>query len=383
MKNTATTPNFKNQNVYVGIDVHKNQYTYCIRVSGVENEVKVIDSKAELLIRMLKSNYPEANFYSVYEAGFSGYGLHRKLTEAGIKNLVVHPGDIPASSRERSSKTDRVDARKLARELEKDNLRSIYIPSKEEEGFRAMIRVRSNIVRMKAKIMVEIKSLLNYMQDQLPAMIEMPRWSGRFITYLKQLDVKNNGVRIALDAMLNILQLYRQQLLELLKNIRQYISEREELRHQVVLLQSIPGIGFITAVHFIGELMRMDRFRGFGQVASYIGLIPCAYSSGDREHILGISRRHHPVLRNLLIESAWVAVQKDRALMAVYSRLIGRMKKQMAIIRIAKKLLSRIRYVLISGKPYQYHLVEERAEKLPLKKMVLKGRKNSKLVLNP
>ena len=81
------------------------------------------------------------------------------------------------------------------------------------------------------------------------------------------------------------------------------------------------------------------------------------FRSGEKEKVLGLSNRHNRYLRNMLIESAWVAVRKDPALTLKYSELIRRMSKQEAIIRIAKKLLNRIRFVWKNNTCYSFALV--------------------------
>jgi transposase len=94
------------------------------------------------------------------------------------------------------------------------------------------------------------------------------------------------------------------------------------------------------------EIVDINRFRNLDHLASYVGLIPGEDSSGDTERITGISWRRNPSLRNILIESSWTAVRKDPALLMSFSELSKRMPKNRAIVRIARKLLSRIRYVL-------------------------------------
>ena len=67
----------------------------------------------------------------------------------------------------------------------------------------------------------------------------------------------------------------------------------------------------------------------------------------------GISRRRNAYLRALLIESSWIAVRKDPALLMAFDKLSQRMPKNRAIVRIAHKLLNRIRYVLRNQQPYE------------------------------
>lgn len=123
--------NYKGQDVYVGIDVHKKSYAvYCIcnRQKVKSWSMKAIPLQ---LIEQLKRYFPDSKIHTVYEAGFSGYALHRLLEDAGIKNIVINPGSVETASRDRV-KTDKRDAKKLAEQLSDNRLSSVYIPSEEE-----------------------------------------------------------------------------------------------------------------------------------------------------------------------------------------------------------------------------------------------------------
>ena len=144
----------------------------------------------------------------------------------------------------------------------------------------------------------------------------------------------------------------RQSISDLTRHIRQ-LSRQESYREQVSYLKSIPGIGLITSMVFLTEIVDINRFRNLDHLASYVGLIPGEDSSGDKEVHTGISRRRNQNLRYLLIESSWTAVRKDPALAMSYNNLVKRMPKNKSIIRIARKLLSRMRYVLKNRESYE------------------------------
>ena len=108
------------------------------------------------------------------------------------------------------------------------------------------------------------------------------------------------------------------------------------------------------------ELMDMNRFKNLDELAAFVGLVPGEYSSGDDDdvNVTGISSRGNRYLRSILIECAWVAIKKDPALMHYYNNLIKRMAGQKAIVRVARKLLNRIRFVLQNNQQYQLAVVE-------------------------
>ncbi|WP_430815929.1 transposase [Carboxylicivirga sp. RSCT41] len=96
----------------------------------------------------------------------------------------------------------------------------------------------------------------------------------------------------------------------------------------------------------------MERFKNLDALCSYIGLVPTTSSSGEKEKTGNVTPRANRILRNAIIESAWIAARIDLALSLVYNKLCERMHPNRAIIRIAKKLLNRIRYVLKNDKEY-------------------------------
>jgi transposase len=100
------------------------------------------------------------------------------------------------------------------------------------------------------------------------------------------------------------------------------------------------------------ELYDITRFKTLDTLCSYVGLIPNTNSSGEKDSKTGMTNRRNGQLRAAIIESAWTAVRKDPALMMAFNDLCKHMTKTKAIIRIAKKLLNRVRYVLKNQQAY-------------------------------
>ena len=121
---------------------------------------------------------------------------------------------------------------------------------------------------------------------------------------------------------------------------------------------SIPGIGLITGMTFLTEIEDISRFKNLDKLCSYIGLVPMTNSSGEHDSIGPITKRQNKILRSMLIESSWIAIRNDPALMLAYQELTKRMKPSKAIIRIAKKMINRIRYVLKNQTLYVKAVVE-------------------------
>jgi transposase len=106
------------------------------------------------------------------------------------------------------------------------------------------------------------------------------------------------------------------------------------------------------------ELETLERFESTDKLASFIGLIPSTKSSGEQDKVGGITKRGHHLLRSALIESAWIAARIDPALNLSYHNYCKRMQANQAIVRIAKKLVSRIKFVLKNNLPYESKIVK-------------------------
>ncbi len=345
------TLNFKNQRFYLGLDVHKKQWTVTIRSNKIELKTMSMDPSAETLNRYMQKNYPGGEYNSVYEAGFCGYSVHRILTEYGFKNIIAAPTEIPTSNKEKNTKKDTVDSRKLSRELENGTLKGIYIPDQLRQELRSIVRQRFQLIKKQTRLKNQIKGYLNFYGHKLPENSELKHWSKNFIEHLKTLKFNYSIGKAQLEYYLDELMGIRDLLVRIVKQIRGFLKVKN-LIEEVNLLCSVPGIGFTMAITLMAEIIDPCRFMSFDNLASYVGLVPCVVSSSEKETKLGINKQHNRFLRNLLIESAWVSVMKDPVLTRSYNNYLVRMSKQEAIIRIAKKLLSRINYVWKHKKPY-------------------------------
>ncbi|MES1025118.1 MULTISPECIES: transposase [Cyanophyceae] len=163
MNSSSKKPSYTGKNVFIGIDVHKRTYSIVSVVDSIVSVVEGIVVKKwqttaipDQLARQLKSYFPEANLYSVYEAGFSGFVLHRKLEEAGIKNLVVNAASIETTVHNRV-KTDKRDALKLASLLEAGRLKGIRVPSEKEETQRLLSRTRQQLIKERTALKNQIR----------------------------------------------------------------------------------------------------------------------------------------------------------------------------------------------------------------------------------
>jgi transposase len=262
--------------------------------------------------------------------------------------MVVNPADVPTKDKERTGKADKVDCRKLARNLRSGDIKGIYVPPRIKVEDRNLVRTRQSMVRKQTRCKNQIKSILFFYGIPIP---EESHWSRRFITWIETIRMEKTSGNLALKAHLEELK-HLQQIIANLNRAIVALSRSDEYRADVVLLKTVPGISTLTAMILLTELYDIFRFSSLDRLASYAGLAPDIKSSGETEHTMGITYRRNATLRTVLIEASWVAVRKDPALIMAFNKLSLRMRKTNAIVHIAKKLLNRIRFVLKNRQRY-------------------------------
>ncbi|MFQ6084564.1 MAG: IS110 family transposase [Candidatus Aminicenantia bacterium] len=355
MNESKKTVDFNGLKLFIGIDVHRRQWTVTIRLRDLALNTFSMNPSPKELYNHLKRVYPNAEYYSVYEAGFCGFWIHRQLCQLGIKNIVVNPADIPTTHKEKTQKRDKTDSRKLARQLAQGtSLKAIYIPTPEQESMRLLSRLLVQITKRTTQTKNRIKQFLHTQGIHLPQRSEISHWSRNFINWLNAIQFQYNYSKYYLDKLLRDLQKERTERLYLLRQIRKITKDNQTIRR----LRSVPGVGPITAFTLYAEIMDINRFQNLDQLIAFIGIIPSVEATDEKEKILGLTNRYNKFLRNRIIEAAWVAVRTDPALTLAFNNLIKSRSKQKAIIRIAKKLVNRIRYVWKNQQQYVTAVVE-------------------------
>jgi transposase len=345
----GTKVSFAGERIYCGIDVHKLSWRVNIRSEEFELEDYSQQAGEELLLSHLRKNYPDAQYELVYEAGFSGFSLQRSLKSQGVKCVVINAADVPSSDKDKKRKNDCVDARKLSKALAGGSLKGIYVPQQEMEHMRTLVRQRCRLVQDQIRCKVRIKHMLLFSGCSVE---DDKYWSARYIKRLQQLDCGSLPLRQALDLALQEYLSVRKLILLATRQLRE-LSMQMPYARVISLLRSIPGIGLINAMALLSEIQDMSRFKTLDKLCGYAGIVPDLHSSGEQQSVRGITHRSNHYLRVAIVESSWVIIRKDPAMLMHYNEYCRRMHQNKAIIKIARHLLSRIRYVWLKEEPYQ------------------------------
>ena len=345
---------FTGTTIFCGLDVHKVSWRVNLRDADLELKDFTQPADAALLHRHLTKNYPGAKYKAGYEAGFCGFGIQRQLTALGIECVLLNAADIPKGDKDRRQKNDKRDARCISQELcNKRDLKILYVPSPDWEQARTLVRNRQQQISDSTRCKCRIWHFLYFSSLPAPDKEETGQyWSRKFIKKLEEMDCGGStALKAALQIKLQDFLNKRNLLLQSTRAIRQ-LYRQPAYWPVMELILSIPGIGEINAAVILFELQDISRFKTFDNLASYVGLVPDTGDSGNTKKNKGLTHRRNIYLRDALIESSWMLIKKDPAMLMKYKDYCKRMHKNKAIVKIARHLLARINHVLKNKTPY-------------------------------
>jgi len=283
-----------------------------------------------------------------YEAGYDGFWLTRLLEQRGIECLVMEPASLQVNRRARRVKTDRIDVEKLLHTLiawcrgERHVCSMVVIPSVEEEDLRRSHRERDRLVRERTAHINRIKGLLfgqgirginvkKYYKTLAPT--ELVTGDGRPLPKRLGREITREIQRLAM-VQEQLVEVERERDLALTP-----CEATERKRHELLRLK---GIG-PTFSAVLSREVYYRRFANRRQVASYIGLAPSPYDSGDSRRSQGISKAGNSLVRYTMIQAAWLWIrhQPNSALTQWFRRRTEGQSKRMRcvmIVALARKL---------------------------------------------
>ena len=340
--------------LFIGMDIHKLSWKIHFCTDLTEGSGKVMPPKAEALKKHVDKYYEDYQISIAYEAGCCGYCAAREFENFGWDTFVINPADVPRPAKNAVVKTDKIDAKNIAKQLRGGNLQKLTIPEVPRECLRSLTRQRTSLAKDFRKIKSRFKGLLLYYNVEIPEQFDNPNWSKSFIVWLKEYRWNYRTISQTVASMLDQYDFIDVQLRRVSNHIRAYC--RKHYKKDYMLLRSVPGIGPITAAYIVAELGNLRRFSSFKKFAGYVGIIPGVYNSGENERTTGVNPRANRTIRSLIVEASWVAIRIDPVLQEYYRSHSGKDSKAV-IFKVAHKLLSRIHAVIKTEIPYEIGIV--------------------------
>lgn len=347
----------KGKEIFVGLEDSKKTWKICARCDRMIVHEASMPASYDILRTYLQRHFPGCKTHLMYEAGFSGFGLHDQLTKDGVE-CIVTPAHTVTEEKSNKVKTDKIDAKRLAKNLENRDYKACFVPTQKEREDRQISRTLGQIQRKMTSTKNQIRRSLEF--HGLDHFFKSGSWSEKVYRGLgtKLLELSLSvPLQITLNILLTLLGELRVHKLTLLKQLRA-LSQSDEYKKPATLLKSVPRVGMMTAIRLVLEWGEIKRFASQKHFASFLGLTPGEYSSGEMVHRGHITGQGNKWTRGWLIEAAWFAVKKDPALLEKFKAVWSHSgSKKKAIVATARKLALRMRALLLSGESYQLGVV--------------------------
>jgi transposase len=289
---------------FVGIDAAKARDAIAVAEGGRGGEVRYLgevdasEHGMRRIVARLAAKYDRVHF--CYEAGPTGYGLHRLIVGLGFECTVVAPSLIPRKPGDRV-KTNRRDAVALARLLRAGELTPVWVPDEGHEAIRDLARARAAAVEALRVHKQQVAAFLLKHGRHFP---RKTPWGARYMRWLQEQKFAHPAHQIVLQEAVEAVRLARERVLRLERLIAELLPTWS-LAPIVTALQALRGVNLVVAVTFVAEIGDLRRFESPRQLMAYLGLVPGERSTGDAVRRGGITKAGNGRVRHLLVESAW------------------------------------------------------------------------------
>jgi len=328
--------------LYTGLDLHKSfSYITTMDEKGRIVGQKKLPSNGEV-VEFLKE-FGESMEVAI-EATPSWYWLYDHLEDEGFEVKLSHPLRTKAIASAKV-KTDKVDSATLAHLLRSDLLPLSYVPEKPVRLNRELLRYRASLVKIQTRIKNKIHTILaknNISHDYTDL------FGKAGMTFLHSLSMPEN-YKIALEGYLSVLETVRHEIRSASKRVQQLAEDDKDS----ILLMTIPGVGYYSALLIKSEIGDVKRFRSAKQLCFYAGLVPSTYASGNLCYHGHITKQGSRWLRWILIEAAIHAAKRTGPLRRFYYKLERKKGGKVAKVAAARKLLEWIYHMLRDEKTFQ------------------------------
>lgn len=354
-------------NKYIAFDMDYKKTVCCVVETGKKDRYATIGPDIGAMRKFLKAE--KQNGYRVelvFEiSGQAGF-IYDSLMDCVDNIKVANPSKMTWIYRT-AKKNDRIDARKMAVLLSIGEIPEVYMPSKEVRQWRQTLLHRKKIVCKVVQVKNRIRATLKS-QGYGKAASKGGWWKKANKLWMRSVCEASIGIsdlwHMHMSNLLDELELLDAQL----KRVTQYLDGYLDRQPGGKLLMSIPGVGPRTSEAVLAYTDDVRRFGNYKQYCSYFGLTPKLDESGLCRRLGHISKRGPSIVRWVICESSWKVIRKSKSLREFYERVMAGQKgrKKIAIIAVARKLLSIMRAMMLTGELFNEELVNKVDESMKI-----------------
>lgn len=288
------------ERTHLGLDVHKETTAVAILRPGQQEPNPLVIPTTPEAYRKLIAKLDSPDLVACYEAGPCGYEPHRILTALGVPCDVIAPSLIPRRPGDHV-KTDRLDARRLARMHRAGELTAIEVPTPRQEAIRDLVRTREDLKEDQRRAVQRIKSFLLRHGKPFPARKGFNAVHEQWAAGLRFEEPH------AEQAFGHLMAAYQTRKLQI-QAVDLQLAEAAmlpELAGPVSRLRVLRGIDTLSALTIVSEICDVRQFPNAASFMAFTGLVPSEHSSGERTRRGSITKAGNTHIRRVLVEAAW------------------------------------------------------------------------------
>jgi transposase len=320
---------------YVGLDVHSRESVFVVKGEGGGIVGRgTIPTTPDGLARLQREHDLPLGTKVALETGTSAFFVARELSRLGLDPIVIDAREVRAKASRPQQKSDGRDALELCEGVSRGFYRSIvYVPSPAISELRTTLSRRRHFIRIQTSEVNAAKRLL--------------RGAGRDAGQRRSLRTDNlwdrllhSGV-VPRDLEQHVRHHYAvwRQAAEQVRALDLTLGETAKTMRDVVRrLETVPGVGPIVALTAIAVFADVRRFESAKHAASYSGLVPSTFQSGDRDAHGHITKRGSAELRSMFCEAVHHARLTNHPLHPHFARAFVRGGYKKAVVAVAHRL---------------------------------------------
>jgi transposase len=316
--------------MYIGIDAHKLSESVCV----TDNDGKIVeeykmDNTEENWTAFMKKYHKDSEI--AVETSTAGKYIAHMLRDNGFNLHLANSKELKLIFKSKK-KTDKNDARILAKLLRTGDLPESYLPTKEIDDMRTMIRYRRSLGEDITAIKNRVHAILTRNGISIAATdIFGKRSLNKILESSKKMSNADNMILVDLISQFNDINAR-------VKTIQDQLALMGKEVEGIAILMTIPGVDYYTALGIYSEIGDITRFPNAEHFSSYTGLVPRVDQSGTTA-IYGHATKSGPsVLRFFLVNSVHTLIKLSPTFKKIYKKLKKRIGKNRAIIAVARKL---------------------------------------------
>jgi transposase len=340
----------------IALDVHIDFCEVAIAEGGEVRSAGRIETTPERLELFAQSLDPADRV--ALEVTGNAWEIKRIIEPHVAEVIVVSPTDT--GIRSARAKTDRLDARTLARLLAAGELEGVWMPDPETRVMRRRLQRRTQLVRTRARAKNEIHAVLMRCLVGRPPFSDLFGKRGR--QWLAGLELPAEE-RESVDAAMRQIEFLDSEIEAVERLIAAAAMDSAEIKR----LMTVPGVNVICAATFMAAIGEINRFPSPRKLTGYLGLDARVSQSGSSPAAHGrISKQGSMSARHALVEASWSAIRQPGPLHAFYQRIRTRRGHQVAVTAVARKLGCLFWCLLTREQDYAYQQPSLTQKKLRL-----------------